>query len=388
MNKCIVSLAALCSLSQTVLAQDLPNLYVVADALAESTNATNDPNDNKIRLREIEIGVSGDIHDALTGTLILAVEQEYATEDELETELEVEEANLSYRGFDDRLSVTGGRKLMAFGQLNPVHRHHWTFVDMPLAMKNIFGDHPWLDDGVELSVQHVIGERSLLQFSAGAWNGNALGHGHEDEHEDEDLEHEDEDLEHEEEEGDHHDEEFLLDWNGHVFTGRLAGLFPLHSDVQARIGYSIAGDEGGTLLHGADVLLNYTHPDSGQRLTWHSEWIHHDGEEPLENTHGLFSSLAYAPNSTWELGGRYDWAESLNHPGEDQYGGAGFITYSVNHSTYIRGQATYLSDVGEGEETRFTLQWVWGLGNHGSAKGAAHGPSEQHGHQHGPDCGH
>ncbi|MDP6439931.1 MAG: hypothetical protein QGH74_09870, partial [Candidatus Brocadiia bacterium] len=330
---------------------DLPTISAVVDIQATSTDMDNDPNDNKVRIREAEIGAQGYLDPSVRGNLIVALEQEYAVDGSTETDVHIEEAYVSLLDLPGGLYSHIGRKLMGFGRLTPVHRHHWAVADMPLALGNFFGEHPWLDDGVEIGylVPNPFG--IYLKLSAGAWNGSALGHVHAHEEEDhdeheEDVVHEDDDHE-EDHEGQHGD---AIDWDGHVFTGRVFADLPLSDSLNAQLGYSVAGDEGENVLHGADLVLRLRCPETDRLVKWHTECFAFEGED--SSPYGLFSLLQVTLDEQWAVGGRYDWTELLHDDGEDTWAGTGFVSYHLTHTTYVRGQYQHREHAdGETEHT-------------------------------------
>ncbi len=354
---------------------ELPEISAIVDIQALSTDAESDPNDNKIRIKEIELGFQGYLNPSVRGDLIISVEQEYLADDTTETELDIEEAHISFLDLPGGLQAQVGRKLMGFGRLNPIHPHHWAFSDTPLALNNLFGDHPWLDDGAELSYLIPNPGDLYLKVSVGIWNGKQLGHAHdhgdEDDHDAEDHEeHADEDdhddeYDHEDDhEAEEHGHDEVIDWDGSVFTGRAFADLPLTERLSAQLGYSVAGDEGNNLLHGADLVVKYQWPKTYRNVKWHSEWFRYDRDEDGASPSGVFSLLQVSLDKYWSVGGRYDWTELLEDEEQDMWAGSGFLTYHLTHTTYVRGQYQYKEHEDGEEENIFMAQMVWGIGPH------------------------
>jgi len=109
----------------------------------------------------------GRLSPSVRGDLVVAAEQEYLADDSTEVDLHIEEAFISFLDLPGGLQAQVGRKLLAFGRLNPIHPHHWAFADTPLALNNLFGDHPWLDDGAEISYLVPTPADIDLKVSAG-----------------------------------------------------------------------------------------------------------------------------------------------------------------------------------------------------------------------------
>lgn len=329
---------------------ELPEISAIVDIQYVLTDMENDNNDNKLRINEAELAFQGYLSPSVRGDFIIALEQEYGEDGEVETELDVEEAYASFLDLPADLQADVGRKLLGFGRLNSEHPHHWSFVDTPLAMENIFGHHPWLDDGGELTCLIPNPADLYLKISAGAWNGKQVGHAHS----------------HltDEETGEHSHGE-TINWDDHVFTGRLFTDFPVSERINAQAGYSYAVDEGDTTeLQGADFVLKYQWPQTYRRLKWHNECFLTDDNERNTEPFGLFSILQYTINKYWELGGRYDWTELLEDDTQDAWAGTGFLSYYLTHTTYIRGQYQFKEHADGDEENIISTQLVWGIGPH------------------------
>ncbi len=353
---------------------ELPEVSIIVDIKADFTDVEDDPNDEKLRVEEAELALSGYVYPSLRGDFIAALEQEYEADGGTGTEIDVEEAYLSFLDLPLDLSATVGRRLIPIGRTNPVHPHHWRFSDTPLPLENLFGDHPWYDDGVELSWLVPAGD-VYLKVSAGVWNGRSLAHDHghdedvHDDHAEEDHDH-DGDAEHEDEADHDHEEhehgsfgEDVIAWDGHVFTGRIFADLPAGERLGLQLGGSVAADEGGNMLQAGDITLLMRWPDSYRRLILQAEAFRFEEDETGADPFGWFAQMTYAPGKFWEFGGRYDWTELLADPDEDGWAAAGFLTRYLTHTTYLRGQYRY-SEIEDVEENLFTLQLVWGIGPH------------------------
>ncbi len=362
---------------------ELPDISAIANIQALTTDAEDDPNDERIRVKEVELGVQGCLNPSVRGDLIVVFEHEYLADDDIETEIHIEEAYVSFLGLPGGFQAQIGRKLMGFGRLNPIHPHHWAFADTPPALENLFGSHAWSDDGAELI--YLIPSPADIRFrlAVGVWNGKEIGHAHdhgeaephvhdahghdEEDHEDEDHdEHDESDPGHPPSPGDAGEHGDVIDWDGRVFTGRASADLPLTDRLSAQAGYSVAGDEGNNLLHGADFVLSYRWPQTYRRVRWHTEWFHYDRDDDGAAPSGLFSLFQVTLDEYWELGGRYDWTEFLEDDKQDTWAGSGFLTRHLTPSTYVRGQYQYREHNDGEEENIVTVQLVWGIGRHQS----------------------
>lgn len=374
--------------SGSATAIELPEISAIVNGQADLTDPEDPDRHQKVRIKEAEVAVAGYLYPSIHGDFIVAFEQEYVDE-EVETEVEVEEAYLSFLELPGGLQAVAGRKLISFGRLNPIHPHHWAFPETPRALENLFGDHPWFDDGLDLNLLVPNPWDAYLKVSAGVYNGRSLEHGHGDAEEDHDHaeEHEEDHAEeHEEEhhegEGEHHEGEGhahaedaghahghgeVVEWDGQVFIGRLFADLPVSEQLAFQLGYSLVIDEGErNLLQGLDLVLRHQEPDSFRKTKWHTELLFADDDVRGSSPFGLFSYVTYAPDKYWEFGGRYDFTELLENDSEDLWAGSGFVTRYLTHATYLRGgyQYTEYSMEEREEEHLVSLQFVWGIGPH------------------------
>ena len=339
-----------------------PEISAFIDIQALSSDADDRPDNEKLRVKEAELGFKGYITPSVRGDVILALEQEYLSSGSVDTEVHLEEAFATFLDLPVGIEAAIGRKLVGFGVLNTIHPHHWDFADTPLVMNALFGDHPWFDDGAELGVPILNPTGIGLKMSVGVWNGNEIAHGHAHEDVEGEADHVEDD--HDDDEGSDHDDGEVIEWDGNIFSGRVIADFPFTDRLSVQAGYSVVGDEGHNLLQGADLVFNYSWPQSHRRLKWHTEGYAFDSDNGESDPSGLFSVLGLTMDDHWAFGGRYDKTELLADDGQDAWAGTGFVSYYLTHTTYVRGQYQY-KEHGDGEEENsVTAQLVWGIGPH------------------------
>jgi len=336
-----------------------PNISVIADVQALFSNNPLDPNRNKIRVKEVEMAFQGYLYPGIRADIIPAFEMIYLDDGEVTLEVDLEEAYVTVTQFPYisqyvPLTLQGGRKLMNFGILNAIHPHHWPFADTPLMLVNLFGEHPWYDDGGQISVKIPNPLDVYLKTTFGYWNGKQLGHDHGD---------------------DGHDHGSSdpavvvpepVDWRGHVFLSRSVLGFPLGDRLDSRLGYSISWDEGFyTFLHEADLTLTLRFPGTFRRIKWQNAFFAADMGVGGYTRYGGYSLLVADLSKNWQAGGRYDQAQVLNAGVTgDELAGSGFITYYLTHGLYVRGQYRYRKTIENREEHNGYIQLVFGLGPH------------------------
>ena len=345
---------------------ELPEIRIVVNMEADYTDPEDPDRHEKVRVKEAELALQGHPYPGIRGDFVAAFEQQYH-DSESSTETHVEEAYVTFLDLPADLQAVMGRKFIGFGRLNAIHPHHWAFTQTPLVLDNLFGEHPWYDDGVLASIQVPHPAECDIKASAGVWNGRSLEHSHGDE-EDADHNHESEadHEDHEEHEYDHEDHP-LVEWDDHVFTGRVSAGFPFSETLDAQLGCSIAADQGQrNQLYGVDLVVGFRETGSARKARWHTEAFFMDDGERGTSPFGLFSYVTYAPNPYWEYGGMYDFTELLEDDGENAWAGSGFVTRYLTHATYLRVQYRYteFSDDAYEAEHLASMQLVWGIGPH------------------------
>ena len=103
------------------------------------------PGEQGFALGHSELVISANADDKFFGRFTAAFDTH-----EGETEVEVEEAFLETLAIPYGLKLRGGRFYSDIGYLNKQHQHQWDFSDAPLIYRGMFGNH-LLDDGVQLS---------------------------------------------------------------------------------------------------------------------------------------------------------------------------------------------------------------------------------------------
>jgi len=325
-----------------------PDISVVANILTNFNDDKADDNRNKVRVKEAELALQGYLYPGIRGDVIAAIEQEYEG-DTSTTETDLEEAYVSFLDLPCSMQAEVGRKFIGFGKLNPIHPHHWPFADTPLVLQNFFGEHNWFDDGA--SVSALVPNPWDLYFKAsfGVFNGRNLEHAHE----------------HEEEE-EHTGETEPIDWNGRVYVTRLSANKLLNDNSDVDLGYSLAWDEPrDTELHGVDLTYSYRWPYTYRKLKWQNEFLFANVDSTSTQSSGFYSLLKLTLDKNWELGGRYDWSQTLENDQSHEWAITPFLTYYFTESFYTRAQYRYRELIEEHEpENVFFLQLVWGLGPH------------------------
>ena len=335
-----------------------PSISAISDIQALFTDSKANRNRNKIRVKHVEFAFQGYLYPGIRADVIPALEMEYIDE-EVNVEIDLEEACLTASpiplvGEFVPLGLQLGRKFMDFGILNPIHPHHWPFVDTPLVLESFLGSHNWYDDGLQ-GILNIPNPWDLyLKTIFGYWNGKKLGHAHGgDGHE-----HEAEDQEH-----------MLgdpIEWDGRIYLSRAVLGIPFGRTSDLRLGASVSWDESGsTALVGGDLTFTHRLPRTYHRLRWQNEFMVADVSREDYTRYGGYSLLVFSPGKHWETGCRYDQSQILDPlTNNDEWASTGFITYFLTHSLYFRGQYRFRHTLYDEDEHNGYIQLVFGLGPH------------------------
>lgn len=348
----------------------LPDISLVGDFRYRATDRDEDPNNEKFRVHEVEFMMSGDITPNLRGDFVLAYEGEYEDDGSVENEVHVEEAYATFHSLPGGFEIIAGRKFMDFGRLNPVHSHDWAFADQPLALLNLFGDHSWADDGIQVSWLAPLPGDFYLRLGATFSNGNEIGHDHEHGGGDSHGSGDSHSAGDSHGGGDSHSHLYpgdeTIEWDGEVYTLRAALDIPVTEAFSTQLGLNYAGDtDGSNDVFLVDFLLRKQWEGSYKQIVWHTEWMQLDDSERDTQPDGFFSYIAFRASKKWEFGVRYDDTSLIEDDDLRVQGATGFVTYEIAHDTNIRGQLQqFTGDEGFEDETRGILQFVVAIGPH------------------------
>ncbi len=332
-----------------------PDISFIANMKGFLSSNDDNPVNQRFLVGEAELGLQGFLWPGIRGDAFVAFEQHVEGDGYVTTETHLEEAYVSFLDLPAGLQVQAGRQLQDFGRLNALHPHHWAIPDTPLPLLRLFGDHPWLDDGVQISTLIPNPWDAYVKVQGGVWSGWQLGQQHGEEHA------------HEEELAEAAELDQLTRWNGNVFTARASLDFPLTDNTNLMPGYSFAGDDGGdTFLHGLDLTLIHRWPQSYRRLRWQNELFYRDWEAGHDRRDaddwGGYSLLQLTLDKYWETGVRFDWWDA-DHL-DSEWGLTTFLSYFFSHSMFLRPAYRFNSFPDGSKEHLALVQFVWGLGPH------------------------
>ncbi len=315
---------------------ELPDISAIGTVVANYGNNKDDPNRNKLFLDEIELAIQGYLYPDIWANFIVALHRE----NDGDYDVDVEEGYIEFQTLPliDGLSLRAGRQLIGFGKINPVHAHHWNYVDRPLVLDGYLGDHGLIGQGANFS--YLMPLPFFAQLDLGAWHVDEGGHGHN---------------------GHHHGA--LKD---ETYSTRLWSSFALSSDQELEIGlsglksYEDHGDRA--IIGGADFTYRYL-GEGLRRFLYQSEFLHWTRKRSGGdvNRWGFYQHLNYRFDKYWDVGLRYDWLQEPSRTKEVNQSVSGILTRSLTETTKLRLQ--YQNAPRRDNHTVF-LQAIFGLGPH------------------------
>lgn len=316
------------------------------EVIEELQGGGHDPKRRGFTLQQAEVSFAGVVDPYFSGEAHIVF---------LEDAVELEEAFLTSTALPGGLQLKAGYFLTEFGRINPSHPHSWAWIDQPLIASRLLGEDglrasglrlgwllpaPWYSQ-LLLGVQNADNETAISFLGEGHYHGEEEGEaGHE--HADE-AEHEEE---HEAEEEHAHELGVEETIGGQPSVGRdISGLDDylylvrwensgdLSDQVTALLGFSAlygpnsTGEDGETLIYGADLFLKWR--PAGARggypfVSWQTEVMKRDFDADAasipheDHAHdfaaasledwGFYSQLLWGFAPRWEAGLRYEYA--------------------------------------------------------------------------------
>ncbi len=321
-------------------ALDLPDISVIGDILGTYSEDKNDSGRNKVILREAEIALQGYLYPDIHADIIAALHR-HTDDEEEHYEAELEEGYISFLKTPvPGLSVKAGKKLLDFGKLNPLHPHHWNFVDRPEVLKSYLGDHGLAGQGVNFS--YLLPTSFFLQCDLGGWYVDS----------------------------EHTHSEDILGLSGETYSTRLWSSFEFLENQEFELGLSgVSGygthrseHEDKVKIGGLDLTYRYL-GEGLRRLIFQNEFLFLNRKVPVGTLDrwGFYSSLNYRFDKYWDVGLLYNWMETPFPDQEEKSSISGILTRSLTETTKLRLQYKYDTET---KDHTVYLQTTFGIGPH------------------------
>lgn len=344
-----------------------PDISLIGDirAFGHTDAARPDERDNvNMNLHEAEIAIQGYLNPYARADAFFGWHEG--------TNAEIEELYFTIsRGIPFGIAVRGGRYLLLFDKINPLHPHAYSFVHRPLMQEEFFGEEGLRDVGVRASMLVPIGNVATELSVDVLKNEWLTPHEHDHAAEHEDAEEEDA-------------EETVP--NERSFLGRIESFFVIDDVTSLSIGASaltgVPEEDERRTTAGLDAKFKWK-PDRYQSFTAVAEWMVNDGlathdheheaagvvdEHEVESitSYGLFGYFDYQFRQRYNIGAVGDWTQYAEDSDRSMWRLGGFAGFApVEETTLLRLLVDYTHDVNadDGFWTA-TLQLVFSLGPH------------------------
>lgn len=229
--------------------------------IADLEAGGHDPNQNGFTLQQVELSLRGAVDPYFTGEAHIVATT---------SGLELEEAFLQTTSLPFGLEVEAGYSLAEFGLMNPTHAHAWDWIDAPVAMTRFFGGDglrspgarvAWLMPTPFFSELHLgIQNADEGGYTASFMGSDGVG-GRPNVARDVDS---------------LGDMLWLGRWNASWDLTRTSALL---TGVSALYGPNSTGNDGYTVIYGADVKYRWRSPGNFRGwpfFLWQAEVLHRD----------------------------------------------------------------------------------------------------------------
>jgi len=305
----------------------------------------------KALLRELELGIAADVDPFARAEAYISLHNDFeheeahalsAGEDHGST-VDIEEAFLTFHSLGGGLSAKVGKIAGAVGRVNRNHPDQLEFMEYPLAIRELFGEHGLRAPGGSLSYLFPSDRFHELTFEILSPEDSPIFAG--------------------------------SDLSKPTFVGRYRTFFDFNPDLTALAGVSYMNGptEGGSRsqVYGVDYTMKWQPGIRGKSAIFEAEayWARPgSGVAPGGGTRFFgFAAFTYEVAPRWFVTGKYDHAELPD--GSDTLRSYSLgLTYKLTEFQLIRAQAErILSDV-DADRTIVTLQFQWVIGAHPAHK--------------------
>jgi hypothetical protein len=339
-----------------------------------------DPQQRGFSLRNAEFAVDGAVDPYFKGfgNIVLKLDEE------METEIELEETYLLSTSLPGNLQVKAGQFFTEFGRQNQLHPHAWSFVDQPLVLNRVLGGEGLRNVGARVSwlaptpnyTELMIGMQNGAGGTAYSFrNDEAEFYGREP------------------------TENGLDNAGDFLYVPRIVSSFDLTDDqtltfgASAALGPNNAGEDTDTQIYGADIYWKWKPADAKGGfpfVSWQTEVMSRrfevgEGEsvndptvvlpaETLEDW-GYYSQVLWGFKPRWIAGlrGEQVWANDGSFEEDDVVRGdrtriSPNLTFLPSEFSKLRLQYNY-DDLEVGDDAHSVwLQVEFALGAHAAHK--------------------
>ncbi|MCX6135710.1 MAG: hypothetical protein NTU47_18040 [Ignavibacteriales bacterium] len=291
-------------------------------------------------LNQLEIQVSSVVDPYARADIMFSYGKDLET-GELAPGLEI--ATLTSLSLPYQMQVTLGKFKPAFGKINILHPHAYSFIDFPKVTEKFFSSEGMFMEGASLSwlVPNPYDFFQELTLETGRVETNAiLARG----------------------------EDSQLSYFGH-----LKNFFDLTLNSTLEIGFSGASGPNQfgltSTFGGIDVTYKWKPVQFNvlQSFSWQTELLLANmqlDETTRARTHGLYSMAEYQFAQRWFVGARYDYTQSPDDEGKRDVAGTLLFRFQPTEFQIVALEYQYTDRNYERSTHGVTLRVIFGIGSH------------------------
>lgn len=323
-----------------------------SEHLESLASGEHDANNDGIDFTGLELELSGDVAEyfSFNAGLVFLLEA-----DDLETEVELEEAYATSKNWPYGLEMRAGYYYTEFGIDNAIHNHERIWLDQSILRSRIFGGDGLRSTGARIAWELPIEEwdsELIFGFQSAKGGGTVASFGG------------GEIAHHGGEEGGFYEEGIagrpieavkVQGLDDFLYSARWVNEVDLADNLSAKLGFSgafgrnFAGGDGYTVISGADyeMIWRPNGNEAEQQLLWQTELAVRHLYADVQNVSlpngtrvrissqdyqdlALYTQLLYSFNKHWHAGARYDFSDSLSGNSIEIDSGTGAITTNEN----------------------------------------------------------
>jgi hypothetical protein len=259
--------------------------------------------------------------------------------------VDIEEGFITFPTLPGGLLAKVGKLKQQVGKVNTLHAHALSWVDEPLAVRNLLGGEEGLSDsGISVS-KLILNPVMFLEATGEIYRGSSGV--------------------------------FRSHFRGDLsYVGRLRGYRDVSESANVDVGASVAwgkndaGPSFNTRLVAVDASFRYRPLRRAmyQRFLGRTElfWSRREQAGAAPNAFGMYASAEYQFSRRWFAGARYDWSERATDASLVDKGPSLLLTFWPSEFSQVRGQyrrTTYAEGTTSNE---LLFQFLFSIGAHGA----------------------
>lgn len=311
-------------------------------AIGDFRSSYNDMTSRKVDfyLNQLELQVSSVVDPYARADFMFSYSEDQTTGD-FSTDLEI--ATLTSQSLPYQLQLTLGKFKPAFGKVNTLHPHTFSFVDFPMMTANYFSDEGMFMTGASLSwlVPNPYDFFQELTLETGRAATNAS---------------------------------FARGENGQLlYVGHLKNFFDLSDNSTFELGFSGANGPNQFGFSSAFGGIDLTYKWKPVRFnvlhsfTWQSEVLFSDARldaATKSQTHGLYSLAEYQFEQRWFVGVRYDYSQYPGDGGRHDLGETLLFRFQPDEFEILALEYQHVNRSYDRNSNGVTLRIIFGIGTH------------------------